>query len=114
MLATRPCCLVPQQQLGLLPQLALHNRFVQARMTGTLVTNLTEVNRIRKQRIERATEKRLPTRRPTVLCDPELGADALIMVGAFCRLRLRFLIRQDVPNTPRPRGLIGGPWLEGV
>ena len=68
--------MAPQQPLRLIPQLAIHDRFVQARMTDTLVTNLTDVDGIRKQHVERTTEKRVPARRSSILCDPYFGADA--------------------------------------
>ena len=45
-------------------------------MADILVTNLTNVDGIRKKHVERTTEKRVPAELPTVLCDPDFGSDA--------------------------------------
>src|ERR1700677_520851 len=49
---------------------------MQAGMTGTLMPNLAEINRIRKQLVERTAGECVAARLPAVLCDPDFGADA--------------------------------------
>src|ERR1700685_263866 len=63
-----------QHALCLVPQFSINDRFMQAGMTGTLVPNLAEVNRIRKQLIERTAGECVAARLPAVLWDPCFGA----------------------------------------
>ena len=55
-------CALAQVLLHPLPEFTLENRLVLPRMAFLLVANLTDINRIRKEFVERAARKAPPAR----------------------------------------------------
>src|ERR1700730_10046267 len=81
-----------QLELGLVPQLAVYDRLVLARVTKTLVTDFTEVDRMREQLVERTARESVPTRPPTTVGDPNFRLDAAAIE--------RFLQSSDATEFP--------------
>jgi hypothetical protein len=55
----------------------IHDPLVQTRMPDTLVTYFADIDGIRKQHIERATEERVPGGLPAVLCHSDFRSDTV-------------------------------------